>query len=494
MKQDLQDAQNLCEQIGINLTILNFSEQYWNKVFKVFLKEYQIGNTPNPDILCNKEIKFKVFLDFACKEMQADYIATGHYARRVDYQGKSYHQGLMYYTIGQRKGLNINNIHNTCPDPWYVADKNIKKNYLITVQGRNHLALLSSLNMNISPLIAISPIEGRYHSYTTPLRSIFSELAFLKFRLKVEIKWFEALSDCDEILALQPLNNIERKFIKDIINNFDLKDAERIKEIELKTKHDIKMIRQYQKLRNTKILGKFNGTVGNYNAHNIAYPNFDWINFNQTFISNFGITPNLFTTQIEPHDYIVEILNCISHFNNILIGFNQDIWTYISRNYLINKSHINEIGSSVMPHKINPIDFENSEGNLELSNAILNFLSQKLPISRLQRDLTDSTVLRNIGVAISYSFIAYQKMLNGFKKLEINISKIKHDLYAHWEILSEPIQILMRRNKIQNSYELLSEEDKKILKNITPDKYIGLSAQLVRQFKKYVKHFDILKM
>lgn len=394
--------------------------------------------------------------------------------------------------------------------------------------------------MNISPLIAISPIEGRYHSYTTPLRSIFSELAFLKFRLKVEIKWFEALSDCDEILALQPLNNIERKFIKDIINNFDLKDAERIKEIELKTKHDIKsleyflkekfsllkslkeksefihfactsedinniayglilfrarkkfilpiwkkiirsvylfakkynsisilsrthgqpatpstfgkemlnfsyrMIRQYQKLRNTKILGKFNGTVGNYNAHNIAYPNFDWINFNQTFISNFGITPNLFTTQIEPHDYIVEILNCISHFNNILIGFNQDIWTYISRNYLINKSHINEIGSSVMPHKINPIDFENSEGNLELSNAILNFLSQKLPISRLQRDLTDSTVLRNIGVAISYSFIAYQKMLNGFKKLEINISKIKHDLYAHWEILSEPIQILMR--------------------------------------------------
>ncbi|AFA40969.1 adenylosuccinate lyase [Wigglesworthia glossinidia endosymbiont of Glossina morsitans morsitans (Yale colony)] len=460
--------------------------------------------------------------------------------------------------------------------------------------------------MHISSLTAISPIEGRYYNYTVPLRSIFSEFALLKFRLKIEIKWFESLAECDEILELQPLNNIEKRFIKNIISNFSFKDAERIKEIEFKTKHDIKsleyflkekfsllislkeksefihfactsedinnlayglilsrarkkfilpiwkkivrtiylfsmkydsisilsrthgqpatpstfgkemlnfyyrMTQQYQKLKKIKILGKFNGTVGNYNAHNIAYPNFDWVNFSKKFISNFDIVPNVFTTQIEPHDYIVEILNCISHFNSILIGFNQDIWTYVSRNYFKKKFHVNEIGSSVMPHKVNPIDFENSEGNLELSNAILNFLSKKLPISRLQRDLTDSTILRNIGVAISYSFIAYQKMLYGFSKLEINTSKIKNDLNNHWEVLSEPIQILMRRNKIKNSYELvknffkkheineiniklfiktlnISETDKKILQNITPDKYIGLSTQLIRQFKKYIK-------
>uniref|UniRef100_A0A1A9UKK4 Uncharacterized protein n=1 Tax=Glossina austeni TaxID=7395 RepID=A0A1A9UKK4_GLOAU len=340
IKQDLQDAQFLCEQI----------EQYWNNVFRVFLKEYQLGNTPNPDILCNKEIKFKAFLNFAHEEMQADYIATGHYVRRIDCKGKSclfsgidvnkdqrYHQGLMYYTIGQRKGLNIHNTHNTCSDPWYVADKDLKKNYLIAVQGRNHLALMSSTNMNISPLTAISPIE----------------------------------------------------------------DANRIKEIELQTRHDIKSLEYFLKekfslLKSLKEKSEFiHFACTSEDINNLAYglilsraiKNFIlpiWkkiIHEIYLFSKKYGTTPMLSRTHGQPA-------------TPSTFGKEMDIWIYTSKNYLKKQSTIQEIGSSIMPHKVNPIDFENSEA-------------------------------------------------------------IQYDLNTHWEVLSEPIQIIMRRNKIKNSYELI---------------------------------------
>ena len=265
--------------------------------------------------------------------------------------------------------------------------------------------------------------------------------------------------------------------------------------------------RQILQLKNQKILGKINGAVGNYNSHVSAYPKKNWIKFSKKFIESIGLVYNPYTTQIEPHDFMAEIFHIISRINTILIDLNRDIWTYISIGYFKQKTIKKEVGSSTMPHKINPIDFENSEGNLGMSNSLLMHFSEKLPISRLQRDLTDSTVLRNIGLAFSFSLIAYNSCLKGLSKLEINKVRIDRDLDQAWEILAEPIQTIMRKNKIKNPYEKLKDltrgnqninkdslhkfikllklpkEDKNYLLDLTPHNYIGIASSLARKFK-----------
>ena len=215
--------------------------------------------------------------------------------------------------------------------------------------------------------------------------------------------------------------------------------------------------KQRDLVANTEIYGKANGAVGNYNAHYSAYPEIDWPTFSQQFIENIGLKINPFTIQIEPHDYMAEMFDAISRFNTILIDLSRDIWAYISNAYFKQKTIAGEIGSSTMPHKVNPIDFENAEGNLGIANAIFNHLSLKLPISRWQRDLTDSTVLRNLGVGFAHSLIAYQSLLKGLNKLEINVDVINADLNTSWEVLAEPIQTVMRRYGIENPYEKLKE-------------------------------------
>ncbi|UDG81564.1 Adenylosuccinate lyase [Candidatus Profftia lariciata] len=267
-----------------------------------------------------------------------------------------------------------------------------------------------------------------------------------------------------------------------------------------------RMGRQFDQLEKIKILGKINGAVGNYNAHIIAYPEVDWHKFSEEFVTSLGITWNPYTTQIEPHDYIAELFNCIVLFNTILLDFNRDMWGYIALNNFKQKPIGNEIGSSTMPHKINPIDFENSEGNLGLSNAILGHLAVTLPISRWQRDLTNSTILRNIGVGLSYSIIAYQATLKGIAKIEVNQDHLLDELNHNWEILAEPIQTVMRRYGIEKSYEKLKDltcgkkitvkdiwsfinqlelpdEVKIRLKEINPTNYIGAAITLVNNIK-----------
>lgn len=215
--------------------------------------------------------------------------------------------------------------------------------------------------------------------------------------------------------------------------------------------------RQLGTLGTLQYLGKINGAVGNYNAHLSAYPELDWADTAQTFVESLGLSWNPYTTQIEPHDYIAELFDNLSRFNTILIDLNRDIWSYISIGYFKQKTVAGEVGSSTMPHKVNPIDFENSEGNLGLANAIFGHLSSKLPLSRWQRDLTDSTVLRNMGVGIGYSLIAYHSVLKGLGKLELNPARLQEDLDASWEVLAEPIQTVMRRYGIEQPYEKLKE-------------------------------------
>ena len=263
--------------------------------------------------------------------------------------------------------------------------------------------------------------------------------------------------------------------------------------------------RQIIQLKNQDLLGKINGAVGNFNAHISAYPKKNWQKFSKEFIISIGLVYNPYTTQIEPHDFMAEIFHNISRVNTILIDFNRDIWTYISNGYFKQKTIKNEVGSSTMPHKVNPIDFENSEGNLGISNTLLNHFSEKLPISRLQRDLTDSTVLRNIGSAFSFSLIAYKSCLKGLTKLEINKVRINQDLDQAWEVLAEPIQTVMRKNGIKEPYEKLKdltrgnlninkeslhsfiktlnlpEEDKDYLLNLTPHNYIGNAKTLAKK-------------
>src|SRR5690554_435256 len=262
--------------------------------------------------------------------------------------------------------------------------------------------------------------------------------------------------------------------------------------------------RQLKQIESVEILGKINGAVGNYNAHLATYPEVDWEGNARTFVESLGLIFNPYTTQIEPHDYIAELFDAICRFNTILIDFNRDVWGYISLGYFKQKTVEGEIGSSTMPHKVNPIDFENSEGNLGLANAIFQHLASKLPISRWQRDLTDSTVLRNLGVGLAYGVIAYESTLKGISKLEVNIQRIAEDLNNSWEVLAEPVQTVMRRYAVPEAYEKLKEltrgkgitpeamqafvdsleipqEAKRELKALTPASYIGNAAAQARR-------------
>lgn len=262
--------------------------------------------------------------------------------------------------------------------------------------------------------------------------------------------------------------------------------------------------RQLHQFEKVEILGKINGAVGNYNAHISAYPDLDWASHAQQFVESLGLQWNPYTTQIEPHDYIAELFQCLARFNTILIDFDRDIWAYISRGYFKQKQIAGEIGSSTMPHKVNPIDFENSEGNLGLANAVLNHMAEKLPISRWQRDLTDSTVLRNMGVGFAYSLIAYQSTQKGLGKLELNETVLNDDLDQAWEVLAEPLQTIMRRYGVDEPYEKLkaltrgkqvnaeslaefihqldiSEEAKAAMLALTPANYIGQAVELAEQ-------------
>lgn len=262
--------------------------------------------------------------------------------------------------------------------------------------------------------------------------------------------------------------------------------------------------RAAKRISDVEILGKMNGAVGNYNAHLSAYPGFDWPAFSKDVIeSRLGLTVNPYTIQIEPHDYMAEMFDAIARANTILLDLNRDIWTYVSLGYFKQKLKAGEIGSSTMPHKVNPIDFENSEGNLGLANAVLRHMAEKLPVSRMQRDLTDSTVLRNIGVAFGYTLLAYDSCLRGLNKLEVNAAKLESDLDANWEVLAEPVQTVMRRYGIENPYEQLKEltrgkgitkealrefigtlavpqEAKDLMLAMTPANYTGLAAQLAK--------------
>lgn len=262
--------------------------------------------------------------------------------------------------------------------------------------------------------------------------------------------------------------------------------------------------RQYAQLQQNEILGKINGAVGNFNAHLSAYPHFDWEGFAKRFVESLGLVYNPMTIQIEPHDYMAELFDTLARINTILIDFNRDVWGYISVGYFKQKVKAGEIGSSTMPHKVNPIDFENSEGNLGLANAILRHMAEKLPISRWQRDLTDSTVLRNMGVGFGYALLGYDSCLRGLNKLEINTQRLAEDLDNSWEVLAEPIQTVMRRYGIENPYEQLKEltrgkgginkaslhafintlaipqEAKQALLAMEPSTYIGKAQELVK--------------
>ena len=405
--------------------------------------------------------------------------------------------------------------------------------------------------MELSALSAISPIDGRYGSKTKELRHIFSEFGLIRCRVEVEIRWLQRLADHAEITEVAAFSAATNDQLNAIVANFSEADAQRIKDIEATTNHDVKAVeyfikesfagndellavsefvhfactsedinnlshalmlkegredvalpymrkvanairglahdyaelpmlsrthgqtaspttlgkemanvvarleRQIAQLETVPLLGKINGAVGNYNAHLSAYPAIDWADNAQIFIESLGLAFNPYTTQIEPHDYIAEMFDAIARFNTILIDFNRDIWAYISNGYFKQRTIAGEVGSSTMPHKVNPIDFENSEGNLGMANAIMAHLAQKLPISRWQRDLTDSTVLRNMGVGFGYSLIAYQAALKGISKLQVNEANIAADLNNAWEVLAEPVQTVMRRYGIEQPYEKL---------------------------------------
>jgi len=401
--------------------------------------------------------------------------------------------------------------------------------------------------------MAISPLDGRYKSKCADLSPYFSEFALMRYRVLVEVKWLQKLSEHDQIDDLQVISDRGLQYLDDLIENFSISYARRIKEIEATTNHDVKAVeyfikekfednaelndqlefvhfactsedinnlayalmlrdgrdkvvldqmreiestlaqlakkfasqpllcrthgqpaspstvgkefanvvhrlrRQISQIESNEILGKINGAVGNYNAHFSAYPDIDWQSNAQNFVESLGLSWNPYTTQIEPHDYIAELFAAVGRFNTILIDFDRDIWAYISLGYFKQKTVAGEVGSSTMPHKVNPIDFENSEGNLGIANAMMAHLAEKLPISRWQRDLTDSTVLRNIGTGLAHSLIAYRATLKGISKLELNAAVIDRDIDACWEILAEPIQTVMRRYRIEKPYEKLKE-------------------------------------
>ena len=452
--------------------------------------------------------------------------------------------------------------------------------------------------MTFNNLTSISPIDGRYSDKTSPLKAIFSEFGLIKYRLLVEVRWLEAMSNNPHISEVPKFSPQSNAALLAIADNFSLEDAKSIKEIERTTNHDVKAVeyflkekvssipelqkvsefihfactsedinnlshalmlengrlvlleemnvtlslitklakdnaavamlsrthgqtaspttlgkemanfsyrlsRQIDQLSAVQIMGKFNGAVGNFNAHVSAYPEIDWQNVSKDFIEKLGINFAPYSSQIESHDYIAEYFHALNRFNTILIDFCRDIWGYISLGYFTQKTIEGEIGSSTMPHKVNPIDFENAEGNLGLAIAVGDHFATKLPISRWQRDLTDSTVLRNLGVSCAHSLISYASICKGIGKLEINESKLTEDLDKAWEVLAEPIQTVMRRYGVENPYEKLKDltrgkqidskiiddfintleipaEAKEELRKLTPMNYIGNAINLAR--------------
>ena len=422
--------------------------------------------------------------------------------------------------------------------------------------------------MHLSSISALSPVDGRYGSKTAALRPYFSEFGLIYNRVLVEVRWLQRLAEHPQIDEVTPLSDEANALLERLINNFDEAAAQRVKNIESTTNHDVKAVeyyikeqfkdnaelqaineyvhfactsedinnlshglmlkqgleqvmvpemtevlaqikhlahshqnqpmlsrthgqtaspstmgkemanvaarleRQLKQIKQMEFLGKINGAVGNYNAHYTAYPEIDWQANAQMFVESLGLTWNPYTTQIEPHDYIAELFDAIARFNTILLDFDRDIWGYISMGFFKQRTIAGEIGSSTMPHKVNPIDFENSEGNLGIANALLQHLASKLPVSRWQRDLTDSTVLRNLGVGLAHSLIAYQATLKGISKLELNAARLDADLDNAWEVLAEPIQTVMRRYAIEEPYEKL--------KALTRGKTIN--AQIMAEF------------
>ncbi|WP_372764518.1 adenylosuccinate lyase [Litorivivens sp.] len=442
-------------------------------------------------------------------------------------------------------------------------------------------------------------MDGRYGSKTADLRPIFSEYGLIKYRVEVEVRWLQQLANHPGIPELKPFSSEANALLETLVSGFTEDHAQRVKDIERTTNHDVKAVeyliketiadnaelasggefvhfactsedinnlshalmlktgreylvnkaqtiidqlvtlahnladvpmlsrthgqsaspttmgkeianvvarlrRQLETIKQVELLGKINGAVGNYNAHLSAYAEVDWEANAKRFVESLGLTWNPYTTQIEPHDYIAELFDAIARFNTILIDFDRDIWGYISLGYFKQKTVEGEVGSSTMPHKVNPIDFENSEGNLGIANAIFGHLSAKLPISRWQRDLTDSTVLRNMGVGMAYSLIAYEASLKGIGKLQINTARISEDLDAAWEVLAEPIQTVMRRYNVEQAYEKLKaltrghsinqqairefvetldipDSAKAELQALTPAAYIGNAAEQARR-------------
>ncbi len=407
--------------------------------------------------------------------------------------------------------------------------------------------------MDLTQLTALSPVDGRYGSKTQSLRPIFSEYGLIRHRILVEVRWLQALARHEGISEVPALGSHAERVLNDIIEKFSEQDAQRVKNIERTTNHDVKAVeyflkekiagnaeleaisefihfactsedinnlayalmlrearnqsllplmddviravtdlshryadepmlarthgqtaspttvgkemanvaarlhRQRDQLANIPMLGKMNGAVGNFNAHLVSYPDVDWPALSRDFIAGIGLEMNPYTTQIEPHDFMAELFDCQARFNTILVDFCRDVWGYISLGYFGQKTIAGEVGSSTMPHKVNPIDFENAEGNLGIANALLSHLAAKLPVSRWQRDLSDSTVLRNIGVAIAHVIIACESCLKGIGKLEINRQRTAADLDASWEVLAEALQTVMRRYGIEKPYEKLKD-------------------------------------
>jgi len=445
---------------------------------------------------------------------------------------------------------------------------------------------MKQLSSNI--LLNISPIDGRYKNITHPLSKYFSEYAFFKYRIQIEITYLKALSD---VKILRKINKSEVKIFQDIISDFNAGEADKIKKIEIKTKHDVKAVEYYlkNKLSNTslsdvlefihfgltsedvnnlairlmlkdalnfvllknlqvlnkeilnqskkykslpmlgrthgqaavpttlgkeflvfykrlnkeirilqtaKLAGKLNGAVGNYNGLNFAYPKINWPKFSKDLVSSFGLDVNQTTNQIAPFEDIIFVFQTFQRINGILLDFNQDMWRYISDNWLIQENKKGEVGSSTMPQKINPIMFENSEGNLIIANSLIEGFTNKLPISRLQRDLSNSTISRNFGLCLAYCLLAYENCLIGLLRVRANEEKIKEDLNSDWSILSEAIQIYLKKIGVKNGYEIVKEltrgekmnkqdflnmidklpinnKQKQELKKLTPQNYIG---------------------
>lgn len=456
--------------------------------------------------------------------------------------------------------------------------------------------------MQLSELTAISPVDGRYGSKAAALRPFVSEFGLIHKRITVEVRWLQHLAAHPDIPEVSAFSGAANSFLNDVITNFSATDAQRVKDIERTTNHDVKAVeyflkeqvsevpelaaasefihfactsedinnlshalmlqaardevivpqlmqvlqelvklaeehqsvpmmarthgqpatpttmgkelanvavrldRQLSSLLRVPLLGKINGAVGNYNAHLAAYPEVDWHALSADFVRSLGLTWNPYTTQIEPHDYIAEWFDALCRTNTVLLDLDRDLWGYIALNHFKQKTVEGEVGSSTMPHKVNPIDFENSEGNLGLANAILGHLAAKLPLSRWQRDLTDSTVLRNLGLGLGYASIAYQATLKGLGKLEVNELNLRRELDENWELLAEPVQTVMRRYGIEQPYEKLKEltrgkritqsdlasfidtldlpaEVQQELKTLTPANYVGQAEALTQDLR-----------